>query len=108
MVKSIWYRLPAVHCSLFTVYCLLFTVYCLLFTVYWLLTVYRLFTGCSRVVHGLLHYPLRQHCVCHLDKSTYIGTFHIIDITIGFCAILNTSGMNILHDHVKSLIYLFS
>ena len=52
-----------------------------------------------------LNNALPHHCVSYFHKSGNISTLHIIDISVGFCAVFHALGMDAVHDRMKLFIY---
>ena len=56
---------------------------------------------------AFLHDTLCHHSFCHLHESGNVSTFHVVHITISFSTILYAGFVNVLHDALQFLVYLF-
>ena len=53
-----------------------------------------------------LHDSLCHHGICHLHKSSDVGTLNVVDISVRFFAILHALLMDVVHDLVEILVHL--
>ena len=55
----------------------------------------------------ILYYTLCHHRMSHFHESCYIGTFHIIHISIGFSSVFHALLMDIMHYLVEFFVHFF-
>ena len=50
---------------------------------------------------------LSHHCMSHFHEASDVCTFHVVDESVGLCAVLDALLMDVVHDAMETLVNLF-
>ena len=54
-----------------------------------------------------LYNALSHHGLGHLHEACNVGTLHVVDLSVGLCAVLHAVFVNVLHYELQTVVYLF-
>lgn len=56
-------------------------------------------------MYCLLDDALAHHCIGYFHEACDVCSLHVVDVAVGFSAVFNALGVDILHDRVETRVY---